>query len=956
MKTIRPTILLACLWLLFSSCFTTTVNAETTGENPITSADLETIVEQENDTEATISYVLEDKKNLILKTDQAAVLNIDALKEELGAEKVDQKNELETVVTLDDPDAIDFKLHVDKEKPFFLTVLDADQVEVFKYQFNVEKKVARSVNDDAAEEATWTHAEKLRVSKGPIMEHSDGAKTQPIFYFGDYIYAEKGIVKVSSTWVQRRKSRENSLTSPNTGIIYSEAGGNLDEGSSDPKNHIYTNHYGDNQKKDYDAPLHDEEDLPFGTPTSYTSNNLFNFVVHSNNWLKPGTSGPNKLGKAYAMVGEPALYYRINQKTGFEEQRLVYKQRAFYSDKRGKTNPEITTTIKMSFTRTGRVITDISFKNTGKVLFNNFSGFSNHDLSLNKDGKELQDQRGRKIGNYIPMRSLTNDRGMYIQAPNNEVRTNFYMNHNDGPGAWAARSASRSYLATKGYMYNPGLLGLIGVQKETYYPWKVGKGQNNFFFDHKTNSYKFPYTPSGKFNAFKDQRDPGDKGKTRALGTRLGTDNENDPQWDAGLTMRTAPIDLKVGETKHLQYGTKTDIPGSNFCPVVEFDGLSYEDFPQVLPVGSRELTMKGHWYDFDSQKVKIYYALDSEKPEELKKNILLEGTQSKDEAENGTFHDFTKKINISELEKGLHKVRLIAEDEDGNQSVLQEHNFKLIKKAVANKGPQIDVTAPLGTKRKPYLPVTDKFDLHGFWSDGKNKMVKSLSYTIDGGEEKTFESNLQNPKLGQLVAWHIPDFDISEYNDFQQHRMVLKITDAEGMTDTDTFYFKHVGGGTHLVAPEEIDFGKVTVATKSDQAQKPDLKGNKVLLEDFRKEGATPLGVKLTVRKFYLQTDNPNDGDDEDDGDDSSTTIDPQTRSKESLVHGVLWDGQPVASKSFIVGRTEGAKDSQWRQTTDLSSEIEKKLKINFWSKESGATPGKYVSRWTWSTVDSVQ
>lgn len=956
MKRIRPTILLACLWLLFSSCLTTTVSAETTDENPVTSAGLETIVEQKNDTEATISYVLEDKKDLVLKTDQENVINIDALKEELGSEKVNSINEQETVVTLDDPDSIDFKMYVDKEKPFLLTVLDANHVELFKYQFNIEKKVDPAENDDPAEESTWTQADKLRVSKGPVMEHSDGAKTQPIFYFGDYMYAEKGIVKVSSTWVQRRKSRENSLTSPNTGIIFSEAGGKLEEGSSDPKNHVYTNHYGDNQKKDFDAPLHDPEDLPFGTPTSYTSNNLFNFVVHSSDWLRPGTSGPNKLGKAYAMIGEPTLYYRINQKTGFEEQRMVYKQRAFYSDKKGKTNPEITTSIKMSFTRTGRVITDIAFKNTGKVLFNNFSGFSNHDLSLNKDGKELQDSRGRKIGNYIPMRSLTNDRGMYIQAPNNEVRTNFYMTHNDGPGAWAARSASRSYLATRGYMQSPGLLGFIGVQKESYYPWKVGKGQNNLFFDHHTNSYKFPYTPSGNFNAFKNQRDLGDKGKMRRLGTRLGTGNENDPQWDAGLTMRTSPIDLKVGETKHLQYGTKTDIPGSSFCPVVEFDGLSYEDFPQVLPVGSKELTMKGHWYDFDSQKVKLYYALNSDDPEELQKNVLLHGSQSKDEAANGTFHDFTQKIDISELEKGLHKVHLIAEDEDGHKSVLQEHNFKLIKTAVANKGPQIDVTAPAGTKRRPYIPVTDKFDLHGFWSDGKNKMIKSLSYAVDDNEEKVFGTNLENPKLGQLVSWQIPDFDISEYNDFQRHRIVLKITDTEGVTDTDVFYFKHVGGGTHLVAPEEIDFGQVSVDTKLDQPKKPDLKGNKVLLEDFRNEGAKPLGVKLTVRKFYKQIEN-NEGDDEDDGDDSAATVDPQARSsKESLVHGVLWDGQPVASKSFIVGRTEGVKENQWRQTTDLSSEIEKKLKINFGAKETGVSSGKYVSRWTWSTVDSIQ
>ncbi|MFC6176130.1 hypothetical protein ACFQAV_04730 [Companilactobacillus huachuanensis] len=675
MREMRPTLTLACLWLIFSSCFTTTVNAETTENNPMTSAGLETIVENKDNIEVTISYVLEDQKDLILKTDQENVIDVSALKKELGDSNVKENtNKKELQVTLDSPDAIDFKMFVDKKKVFLLSVQDLNENELFNYKFNQVEPLDTNLDDDddgLAEESTWIKSENLRVSKGPVLEHKDGSSTQPIFYFGDYIYAEHGIVSMSSTWIPRGKSRENSLTAPNSGILYAEPGSRIEDGPTAKKNHIYTIHYGDGQNRSFNSALQDLEDLPFGSPTSYTSNNLYNFVTHTDDWKRPGTSGPNKLGRSYAMIGDPSLYYRINPRTKFEEQRLVYKQRAFFEDKKGKTNPEITTTIKMSFTRTGRVVTDIAFKNTGKVMFNNFSGFSNHDLSLNKDGAELTDAKGKNIGNFIPMRALGNERGMYIQAPNNEIRTNIYMNHENGPGAWAARSASRSYLATKGYMYNPGLLGLLAVQKETYYPWKVGKGHDHSFFDKKNNVYKFPYTPHDYHNAFTNQRDFGDKGKLMGAGKRLGTDNEKDPQWDAGVTMRSAPIDLKIGKTVRLQYGTMTDIPGSTFNPVVEYDNLGTDDKPQVLTLGSKELELSGHWYDFDSENVTAYYSIDSDEPDDLQKNILFSGKQKKEEANNGDFHDFKRTANIAGLEKGVHKIYLIAEDEDGNRSIL---------------------------------------------------------------------------------------------------------------------------------------------------------------------------------------------------------------------------------------------------------------------------------------------
>lgn len=49
------------------------------------------------------------------------------------------------------------------------------------------------------------------------------------------------------------------------------------------------------------------------------------------------------------MYALPKLYYRKDPDTGFEEQKLVYEQQAFFTSKRGRDNPQITTTIHMKF-------------------------------------------------------------------------------------------------------------------------------------------------------------------------------------------------------------------------------------------------------------------------------------------------------------------------------------------------------------------------------------------------------------------------------------------------------------------------------------------------------------------------------------------------------------------------------------------------------------------------------
>jgi len=956
----RKKAILLCLFTTISIaflCFKTTVKAEPI-TNPITDADITDITNEKDFDEVTISYVLEDKKELILKSSEKDVIDLNALKSELGEANIkinSEKNEIK--INLDKPDKIDFKILVNNKTPFKLSALDSAGKLIFEKDFNAIEKYNDDEDDEYnnADEATWKISDKLLVSEGPILEHSDGTTTRPYLYFGDYNFA-KNRISIAESYASKGKSRINSLTAPNSAILYAEKGSRIQDGPDAPNNHIYTSHYGDNQTFDHVFDNLNIEDRAYGSANSFTSNNLFNYVVQTDEWTMPGTSGPDKLGKSYSMPEKPKFYHRTNPQTGLEEQRMVFTQRAFATTKEKRLNPVITTTIKMSFNNAGRVITNITFKNTGEDVFNNFSGISNHDLSLNKDGKEITDN-GKKIGNYVPMRSLGNERGMYIQSKNNEIRTSFYMNHADGPNAWAARSFGRSYLATKGYMYNPGVAGLILASSERYYPWKSGKPKGRgSFYNKATNSYKAPHVPKSTYNAFESQRDHGDKETNLNSGVRLGV-KEGDPLWDAGVTMRTPPKALAKGESVKLEYSTQTDINGKMFNPVLELDHQGTNDTPELLPLDAKKLEVSGSWYDFDSPSVTLYYSIDSEESEDY--HPLLVGNQKPEQSANGTIFNFKKNIDISNLDKDKHRLRFILVDSDENYSHIKERVIKFIKPATVE--PQINITSPGSTAKEPNTPFDDMISITGIWSDKDSKTIKSITYKIDEEPDKFISENIDNKTPGKLKRWSINDLDIKKFNDFKLHKIKLKITDVDGNEGTDTFYFKHIPGSMQLTAPEHIDFGSLSVSPNSLAPVKPKTVDGKVLLDDYREEKSNPVGISLSIDKFYKEDPlPPGDGDDGDDGDDSGSAGDPDKyldgdKPKETLVHDVYWNNKLADSNNLIVGKTPGPKNDQWQQSTDFTDEVLKNLKLNFRAHEEGQSIGNYVSHWTWQTVDSL-
>lgn len=973
-KSLLLLILISSLLLLFS---TTSVKAAA-ADTPMTDADISQVFPHKDNTEIIVSYVLEDQKELILKTTEKDVLDIEALKKELGEDNVlNDAEKNETIVKLD-PKKISFKLFVDNQKPFTLSVHKINGEEIFNYDVNDTNQTRDSITptDDDEDESGWVFSEMLKVSEGPILKHSDGSSTRPLLYFGDYNYAVARM-SISDAFGIRGKSRIDSLTTPGTAVLYSSKDSRIEDGAKGKGNHIYTDHYGDHQENDYDMSSiinmglkgepREAEDRPLGSSRSYTSNNLYNYVVESDGVGVPGVSGPNKLGVSYAMLDTPKFYYRTNPQTGFEEQKLVFNQKAFYAYKKGRNNPEITTTIKLSFNKTGRVQTKIAFKNTGSYHFGNFVGLSNHDLSLNKDNQEIKDKYGKGIGNYVKLRALGNSRGMYMQSGDNQVRTTYYLNRENGPAGWAGRSSSKSYIATKGFMHSPGLVELIGSSNERYYPWKIGKEAYSWilfskrptkFFNKDINGFRSPYVMEKLFNAFDDYWDKGDL-ERKEVGVRLGV-KENDPTWDAGLTMRTSPRDLLTGQTIKLEYESQIDVKGTTFNPVFELDLHGTTDNPQIISAEqfakNNKLPIIGTWYDFDSTDVTMYYSIDSEDPED--DQILFNRSQSSNDAFNGKLNDITKvNLPLKGLDLGMHTIRFYMVDKEGHRSQMQEHVLK-ISKPVTNE-PQIDVTSPGSTSKGPYKVYGDSIDIKGTWSDKNSKNIKSISYQINNHDEKIVRENIANPTLGQQNIGDIDDLDISCCNNFDKNKIVFKIVDEEGLVGTDSFYFQHVPGGLTLSAPEEIDFGTLAVSPTGGTPVKPTIKEGEILLGDYRQQDATPISVSLKMDKFYKE-EKHNEGN----SDDSLANIDIPDKtknagnepSKEALVHDIYWKDKMINGNDLIIGQSAQKTGSQWEYKTNLTDNVLKNLKIRFRSDENGASSGKYVSHWTWQTVDSVQ
>jgi len=757
------------------------------------------------------------------------------------------------------------------------------------------------------EELTWTRSDSLRVSKGPTLRHADGTLAVPFLYFGDYTYASAGM-KIKAAFAKDvhngyAHGRFDSLTAPNSLVITVPRGGDIDNGPTDGGNHIYGNAYGD---------VH-SLDGSLGSKGDFVTTDIYELEVPSDRSNRPSVAGPGVLEKKYSMAEAPTFSYRVDPKTGFEEQRMIFFQQV----KRGRNFYEVEVKIVQSFEKNGRVLTKINYTNTGKYPIQRFMGFAFKDFSLTKDFAEIRDEKGKKAGDFVPIRALGNNRGIYLQSNITVSRYNLFTNLPNGPSSWAGRSISKAHDQQKGYI-NGFLLGIGGGGR---FPWANGEGYTSH------GNYESPDVPKGLKNSFADMNDLGDAGLNLNAGARLGNVKESERPWDSGFAMHTKVQTLEVDKSVSMHYASQIDIIGARFAPAIELDQKGTETSPDIIQDGAQNYRVTGTWYDFDSTDAELYYTVDTDDTHQGK--LIKKLKQSEQNSKAGKPQEWSDAISIKDLEEGPHYLRLWVKDSDGNLSEIAQTVIKINPPPTIV--PSIEILSPESSELNPFEPTTHNLSLTGTWSDKDSKRIKNATYKIDDNEEEILFEDIENKHPGSTYFWELPELSISKFNDVKLHKIVLTITDYDDNSDSDTLYFQHKDGTFQLVAPHSIDFGvEQTSEDKSTKKIKPDISGS-LQVHDFRSNNQCPLKVTLSVNDF--------------------THDDEQTH---SLDHRFYWNDQPMQDTELFVGKTPRASSEVWLTTTNMTDIIKDNIKLDFKNNNS-TVPGNYTSTWTWKAVESV-
>lgn len=755
------------------------------------------------------------------------------------------------------------------------------------------------------DEITWTRSDSLRISRGPILRHADGTSAVPYIYFGDYTYASANI-KVKAAFAKDihdsyAHGRVDSLTAPNSLVITVPRGGSIENGPNSGGNHIYGNAYGDAHS----------QDGSLGSKGDFITTDIYNLEVPSDKLSKPSVAGPGILDKKYSMSESPIFSYRVDPETGFEQQRMIFYQQV----KRNKDLYEVEVKIVQKFEKNGRVVTEITYTNVGDKPIQRFMGFAFKDFSLTKDFKEIRDNKGKKVGDFIPIRALGNGRGIYLQSGIIESRYNLFTNLPNGPSSWAGRSISKAHDQQKGYES-----GFLGIGSSSKFPWAPGEG------DISNGHYKSPDLPKGLKNSFSDMNDLGDAGLNLNAGARLGGVKETEKFWDSGFDMHTKQQTLEKEKSVVMNYASQIDIVGAKFAPAIELDQKGTEAVPDIIQSGAENYRITGTWYDFDSTNAELYYTVDLDDTHHGK--LIKSLSQSEQNSKAGKPQEWSNSISIADLEEGIHYLRVWVKDSDGNLSEVAQTVINIT--APPNLVPTIDILSPESSEGNPYNPTTNSLSITGTWSDADSKTMKSATYKVDDDDEVVLYENFDNEKPGSTYFWELPELSISKYNDLKLHQIKFTLTDDEGNSDSKSFYFKHQDGSFQLVAPHSIDFGTEHLFGENTKKIKPEIDGS-LQVHDFRSKNQSPLKVTLSVDDFINE-------------DDTNCTLD----------HRVYWKNQRRVEQELFIAETPAASSENWLTTTNLTDLVKENIKLDFKGNET-TTSGTYTSNWTWKTVESV-
>lgn len=873
-------ILIALVFICVATIWGRSENiANASGESP-TTAHITNLNSDNDDIDVLVNATFKNNhKLLIINSPQYGQISIERLKQDLGENNVVEDVDLNQVtVNLKNLSTDDFHIHINDADIVTLNIYDIEQNKL------ATESVTKPINftdDSRIDPYLWTRHDKLRVSYGnPIKRQSDGSILKPVIYFGSITNALNQFSVNESTKQDRtRSSRKNNITAANSGILVLN---NTEKNITN--NTFFTNTSGDGvQVYDSTNKLDDNRQ----TINNIVTTNLINYKEKTNDQT-PNIIGPDHyLNNNNGISKNSASFWtRISKETGLEEQKMVFEQKyeGFNLNPWIK-NPEYKIKIEIiqQFTKNNIVQTRITYTNIGNQKLKHFTGYSFRNITFNKsknskDSTELAD-----------IHSLGNNQGLF--ASNKKLGTNIEFDLSsqpDSPFAWKLSSNKPTYFKGSNFVYKKN---------------SAAHFQNVFDQGYKT------------------AEDPG-------FGKYFENKNLKT------LMMATQDKPLNNGDQAHLSYSTKFDAIGK-MDPNISIKNDTLNTDPIMVENHHEQFKLEGSWFDYRNRDIDLMYTIDNSKID--KASLLLHASQSEEDRDIGTTHDWEKEIDISKLSPGKHKIRVFArsfvEDNNGAKteynSDIQE--ITIFIQSEASSIPTISILKPISDSSidEPFKVNSDEVTLSGVWFDSDSPKV-DLYYDFGNGERKLFHKGAENKSPGRLNKWTLKNLSLKDISDTEPHILTIYADDRDpkhlNQEGFDFFMFQRINGSFRIISPQKIDFGVVHAINQrqhSCQANLPSSLG----VVDSRLNKKKPLTLSLETGELSSE--------------DSS-----------SLQSALTYKNQFVASGgTIILGTTKiksGSSEIDW---TDFTEHVEKNLRLNFRhplsDKKSSNNINKYSGQW---------
>ncbi|AKP66805.1 hypothetical protein [Companilactobacillus ginsenosidimutans] len=876
----------------------------------------------ENKTKIKVNYQMpQNEPILILTSPQFRNINLEALQKTFGKDNIGVDTENDRFI-INLKENIDF----DSNGEFEIETINQNKIEIqfsdldknvladesfnnqeefespdseqeMKYDSPSEKKASKTSNDNEEDpDSHWIRATRMMITLGNPIPQSDGSSIYPAIYFGSLNYALSRMYVSESVAVNHPdgNGRINNVTAANSTMIEVPKDTNPYEEQQYSRNNFYTATYGDGLvEKKYR-----------GSQRNFTTTNLAEYAsIWGHNVKKPRIVGPDfkpifgPLSNIGMDTSSVKLYIRMDPITHIQEQRLTYCQ--IYDNKKIK----VSTTQK--FNKNNRVKVTISFKNVGHSDINNFTGYNFRDITFMKNNTPPSHGQDNKL------RSLGKNQGVYATNENfvgrYQVRLNDYK---DSPYAWAIR------------------------------------GTKSTFFDGKDS--KFPWIEKsnelgGLHDSFKDIDDTGDKFENIPAGKPFINKN-----WDSGISMHTKNQRLNIGDSVSMSYNTRLDIEVKR-KPHIELHHPGTEDSPINLNRKDENMTITGNWFDYFNKKVDVFYTIDDKNTTHGKKITSASKEQTPEEIKDGIPHEFELPIELSELTSGFHIIRVFAKSETGILSGIETSIIKINN--TSSKIPQLEIDSPsrISSDDNPYFTKNEMLNISGSWSDSDSKSV-SIYYELDPKENKKAASKTlllheDNPTPGESTKWKLPNYSIEQLNDVKTHQLAFTITDSEGNSNQQTFYFKHQPEDVELIVPSKISFGRVSLANNGTEKLNPKYTGD-LTIKDYREKSAIPLTLTLHIREFSRNIDH---------GSQLDKLFGNAKPANEKISTTVTWQNKHLISDNAHPIFTDILPDKdQWYKKYELTHLLKQHLQMEI-NNSPKAESGEYSSNWEWSITNSL-